>query len=110
MSLKMAQKNNAGSQSFLVPTNNVQWMQIQKDTFTNWVNEQLKPKGLSIRDLRTDLSSGVLLVTLVEVLKRHQLPGTVSKPDNQYQKLQNITVALDAIADDNVRIINIGKS
>ncbi|OWF47629.1 Filamin-A [Mizuhopecten yessoensis] len=96
-----------GSHGSLAPTDNVQWMQIQKDTFTNWVNEQLKSKGSEVRDLRTDFSDGVKLFTLVEALKRQKLPGTVSKPTNKYEKLQNITVALNGIADDNVRIINI---
>ncbi|XP_060068988.1 filamin-A-like [Ylistrum balloti] len=96
-----------GTHGPLIPTNNVQWMQIQKDTFTNWVNEQLKSKGSEVRDLRTDFADGVKLVTLIEALKRQKLPGTVSKPTNQYEKLQNITVALDGIAADNVRIINI---
>ncbi|XP_069103934.1 filamin-A-like [Argopecten irradians] len=96
-----------GSHGPLVPTDNVQWMQIQRDTFTNWVNEQLKSKGSEIHDLRTDFADGVKLVALVEALKRQKLPGTVSKPSNQYEKLQNITVALEGIAADNVRIINI---
>lgn len=99
---------NGGSSGTLIPTD-VQWIQIQKDTFANWVNEQLKSKGTEVKDLRTDFGDGVKLVTLVEALRRQTLPGTVSKPTNQYEKLQNITVALEAIANDNVRIINIGK-
>ena len=98
-----------GSQGSLHHMSKARWQQIQKDTFTNWVNEQLKSRGLGIADLRTDLCDGVLLATLVEVLQRRSLSGTVTAPSNQYEKLQNLTVALDAIASDNIRIINIGK-
>ncbi|KAJ8310433.1 hypothetical protein KUTeg_012298 [Tegillarca granosa] len=95
-----------GRQSSLNRTN-VEWIQIQRNTFTNWVNEQLKAKGIVLHDLRADFTDGSHLVTLVEVLRRRKLAGHIAKPINHYEKLQNITVALDAIANDNVRIINI---
>lgn len=91
----------------LMPTSIMQWEDIQKNTFTNWVNEQLSTKGVVIHDVRTEL--GEHLWTLVEVLQRKSLVGTVNRVDNQYARLQNITVALDAISSDGVRIVNIGK-
>lgn len=91
----------------LVPTSIMQWEDIQKNTFTNWVNEQLSTKGVVIHDVRTELAEH--LWTLVEVLQRRSLVGTVNRVDNQYARLQNITVALDAISSDGVRIVNIGK-
>lgn len=86
-----------------------QWMEIQRNTFKNWVNEQLKSRGLSIFDLRTDFADGVLLVALVEILQRRKLPGTVKEPTHNHEKLHNITIALDSIAKDNVTLINIGS-
>ena len=91
----------------LMPTSNMQWEDIQKNTFTNWVNEQLKTKGIIIRDLRSEISEHLL--TLVEVLQRQSLLGSVTARGNQYARLQNITVALDAISSDGVRIVNIGE-
>lgn len=86
-----------------------QWMEIQRNTFKNWVNEQLKSRGLSIFDLRTDFADGVLVVALVEILQRRKLTGAVQKPTHNHEKLHNITLSLDAIAKDNVTLINIGK-
>ena len=94
----------------LAPTSRVEWITIQKNTFTNWVNEQIKTKGVQVHDLRTDLTDGLLLLALVESLQRRKVRGSVvSQPSNQYEKLQNINVALDAMASDNIRIVNIGK-
>ena len=93
----------------LNPTSNVKWINIQRNTFTNWVNEQLKSKGLTVHDLRTDLADGDTLIALVEALQRRKVRGSrVSQPSNQYEKIQNLTTALEAIADDNIRIVNIG--
>ncbi|BFZ00344.1 hypothetical protein BsWGS_03383 [Bradybaena similaris] len=97
-------------QMSLTTRNNGEWLQIQRNTFTNWVNEGLKSRGIVVEDLRTDLSDGVNLVALVEALTRHRIPGSVSKPSNQYQKLQNITVALDTVSKDGVKIVNIDSS
>lgn len=85
-----------------------QWMEIQRNTFKNWVNEQLKSGGYSIFDLRTDFADGVFLVALIEILQRRKLPGAVRNPSHNHEKLHNITLALDAIAKDNVTLINIG--
>ncbi|XP_060565823.1 filamin-A-like isoform X3 [Ruditapes philippinarum] len=87
-----------------------QWMEIQRNTFKNWVNEQLKSGGQSIFDLRTDFADGVLLVALIEILQRRKLPGAVRNPAHNHEKLHNITLALDAIAKDNVTLINIDSS
>ncbi|RUS80146.1 hypothetical protein EGW08_012103, partial [Elysia chlorotica] len=87
-----------------------EWLQIQRNTFSNWVNESLRPRGIVIDDVRTDLSDGVTLVALVEALTKEKVPGAVPRPSNQYQKLQNITVALDALRKDGVKLINIDSS
>ncbi|KAL8593939.1 hypothetical protein ACOMHN_021791 [Nucella lapillus] len=84
-----------------------QRVQIQRTTFKNWVNEQLRASGLGVKELRTDFTDGVNLVTLVEALTGRSIPGALRKPTNHYQKLQNITVALDTVAKDGVKIINI---
>ncbi|KAK0040522.1 alpha-actinin A [Biomphalaria pfeifferi] len=49
-----------------------EWLQIQKTTFTNWVNEGLRPRGITVDDVRTDFADGVKLVALVESLTRHR--------------------------------------
>lgn len=98
-----------GYQSGLVSRSSAEWINIQKNTFTNWVNEQLRMRGISVHDLRTDLADGVSLVALLEVLQRRRINGAVERPNNPHEVLQNLNAALEAIGEDNVRIVNIGK-
>ena len=44
------------------------WIQVQKKTFTKWVNQQIAPVGVVIQDLYTDFKSGENLITLLQVL------------------------------------------
>ncbi|WAR27609.1 FLuncharacterized [Mya arenaria] len=87
-----------------------QWVEIQRNTFKNWVNEQLKGEGHSIFDIRTDFADGVILVALVETLQRRKLNGCVRQPVHNHEKLHNITIALEAIASDHVTLVSIDSS
>lgn len=106
----MTSQMQNGSMPTLHVSSSSQWVEIQRNTFKNWVNEQLKSVGLSIFDLRTDFADGIMLVALVETLQRRKLAGAVKNPSHNHEKLHNITLALDAIANDHVTLINIGKS
>ncbi|KAK3095116.1 hypothetical protein FSP39_010474 [Pinctada imbricata] len=87
------------------------WILIQKNTFTNWVNEQLRSSGIEhtefVEELGTDFESGVKLCRLVESLQGKRI-RVIKKPLNHHQQLENVTLALNAIANDNVRLVNIG--
>ena len=85
-------------------------MEIQQRTFTNWVNEQLVIGGRSVGDLETDLCDGVNLVALVEALQLRKIGKVYQKPAGMIQKLQNVSLACKAITEDNVKLVNIGKS
>ncbi len=91
---------------------NDKWIQIQKNTFTNWINEQLKVDNENVLDLKRDFVDGVKLIKLINSL---QAPNPkVSRryfrhPRNQHESLENITLALNAITDDGIRLVNIGK-
>uniref|UniRef100_A0A8D1YPW3 Calponin-homology (CH) domain-containing protein n=1 Tax=Sus scrofa TaxID=9823 RepID=A0A8D1YPW3_PIG len=57
------------------------WKKIQQNTFTRWCNEHLKCVNKRIGNLQTDLSDGLRLIALLEVLsqkhmyrKYHQRP------------------------------------
>lgn len=84
------------------------WVSIQHHTFRNWVNVQLRETGLKVEDLSEDLRDGVALVTLVESLQKRKL-RKVKKVMNQHQALENVTTALTAIADDGIKLVNIGN-
>ena len=48
------------------------WIKIQKQTFTNWVNDRLKDTGLKVEDLRYQFDDGITLVKLLEVLAHNK--------------------------------------
>lgn len=86
------------------------WVLIQQNTFTNWVNEQLRIYNCDlIEDLQTDFSDGVRLCYLVEALQGKKIGRIIKKPTNHHQNLENVSKALNAIANDNVRLVNIGS-
>lgn len=69
-----------------------------------------------VHDLRADLCNGLKLISLVEVLQNKAGgPGPsrglrrIRNPLNQHQYLENVQVALNAIAADNVKLVNIGR-
>lgn len=45
-----------------------QWIQVQKKTFTKWVNQQIAPVGSHVEDIYNDLKNGINLITLLQVL------------------------------------------
>lgn len=84
------------------------WIEIQEKTFKNWVNEQIRPLGMSIGNLQTDFNDGLKLIALIEVLQKRKLKK-IRKPLNQHQCLENVQTALQAMASDNIKLVNIGK-
>ncbi|CAB3237329.1 unnamed protein product [Arctia plantaginis] len=85
------------------------WVEIQANTFRNWVNETLKPMNIKVVDLVEDFRDGTVLCSLVEALQGRKLRGWSQKPTNQHHKLENVTNALQAIEDDGVKLVNIGN-
>ncbi|GFR73069.1 filamin-A, partial [Elysia marginata] len=86
-----------------------QWIAIQTKTFANWANEQLRIGNRSVEDLTADLSDGVRLVALVEALQFRKIGKVYQHPKSRIQMLHNVSLALQAVAEDNVRLVNIGN-
>lgn len=85
-----------------------QWKLIQKNTFTRWANEHLKTVGKQVLDLETDLSDGLRLISLVEVLSSKKFKHINKKPTFRTQKLENVTMVLRFLEEDEgIRIVNI---
>ncbi|KRT80952.1 Actin binding protein, partial [Oryctes borbonicus] len=85
------------------------WVEIQANTFRNWVNENL-PANMRVSDLSQDLCTGVRLCILVENLQGHPIkPAWNKRPMNQHHYLENVTAALNAIEQDGVKLVNIGN-
>ncbi|XP_017775738.1 PREDICTED: filamin-A isoform X2 [Nicrophorus vespilloides] len=88
-----------------------QWKKIQQNTFTRWANEHLKTVQKQILNLETDLSDGLRLITLVEVLSGRRLPKYNKRPAFRSQQLENVSVALKFLQEDEgIRIVNIDST
>ncbi|XP_078037195.1 filamin A protein cher isoform X5 [Augochlora pura] len=86
------------------------WKLIQRNTFTRWANEKLKVINKRIDDLESDLSDGLILISLIEVLAQKRLPRHNQKPTFRSQKLENVSVALKFLDDQGIRIVNIDST
>lgn len=86
-----------------------EWKKIQQNTFTRWCNEHLKCVNQYIYNLETDLCDGLKLISLLQVLSQKKLPRHTKKPVFKSQKVENVSIALKFIEDENIRLVNIGK-
>ncbi|KAJ5672626.1 hypothetical protein N7507_001753 [Penicillium longicatenatum] len=85
-----------------------QWINVQQKTFTKWLNDKLKARSLAIEDLVTDLSDGVILIHLLEILGGESLGRYASKPGLRVQRFENVNKGLDFIKGRRIQMTNIG--
>lgn len=84
------------------------WKRIQQNTFTRWANEHLKTVNKYIACLEADLSDGIRLLALVEVLSGKKLPRYNARPNMKAQKLNNVDTALRFLTDEEkLKLVNI---
>ena len=62
-----------------------------------------------LENLETDFADGTHLVALVEALQKRKLRHN-KRPLNQHHELENIAIALDAIKEDGIKLVNIGRT
>ena len=87
------------------------WKIIQKNTFTRWANEHLKSAKMVIIDLDKDLSDGLKLIGLIEVLSGKKFGKYNKKPTFRTQKFENVTQSLRFLEEkEGIKIVNIGLS
>eukprot|EP00834_Sanchytrium_tribonematis_P005767 NODE_373_length_8576_cov_0.988557.p1 type:complete len:582 gc:universal NODE_373_length_8576_cov_0.988557:4506-6251(+) len=84
------------------------WQDVQKKTFTKWVNSKLQLQKLKISDLVTDMTDGVKLIELLEIIGDEKLGKFNKTPKMRIQKVENLNLALAYIKSRNVPITNIG--
>uniref|UniRef100_T2MH46 Filamin-A n=1 Tax=Hydra vulgaris TaxID=6087 RepID=T2MH46_HYDVU len=87
-----------------------EWKKIQQNTFTRWCNEHLKCVNLYIYNLETDLSDGLKLIALLQVLSHKKIEKYNKRPTFKSHKLENITIALNFIASEDIKVVNIDSS
>ncbi|ORY97402.1 calponin homology domain-containing protein [Syncephalastrum racemosum] len=85
------------------------WLTIQQKTFTKWVNNKLDIGHVpNIKDLKTDLSNGVRLIQLLEIIGSASLGRYSTNPRMRIQCVENVNMALEFVKQRGVPLTNIG--
>ena len=84
-----------------------EWKSIQKNTFTRWANMHLSQANMQMDDLQVDLSDGLKLIALLEVLSGKRMPKHNKKTIIHALKVENVTIALKFLEAEGVTLINI---
>ena len=85
------------------------WIEMQNDTFTNWVNANLKQRGMSVQSIAFGFEDGVKLVNLFEIVSKRSIGKYAKNPKFPNQKLENVSLVLKAMEQDGVKLVSIGK-
>ncbi|KAF2093921.1 alpha-actin-like proteinin [Rhizodiscina lignyota] len=85
-----------------------QWITVQQKTFTKWLNNKIKARNIEIQDLVKDLSDGVTLIHLLEILGNDSLGRYASKPKLRVQRFENVNLSLSYIRSRHIQLTNIG--
>lgn len=86
------------------------WKKIQQNTFTRWTNEHLKCVNKRIVDLQLDLGDGLRLIALLEVLSHKKMYRKYHpRPNFSQMKLENVSVALEFLDKENIKLVSIGE-
>uniref|UniRef100_H2ZJT7 Calponin-homology (CH) domain-containing protein n=1 Tax=Ciona savignyi TaxID=51511 RepID=H2ZJT7_CIOSA len=85
------------------------WKQIQKNTFTRWCNEHLKIINKRLGSLETDLSDGLRLIGLIEILSQKKMGKHNKRPNFRQMKLENVSVALKFLETERIKLVSIGE-
>uniref|UniRef100_W5NEM8 Filamin A n=1 Tax=Lepisosteus oculatus TaxID=7918 RepID=W5NEM8_LEPOC len=84
------------------------WKKIQQNTFTRWCNEHLKCVNKRIANLQTDLSDGLRLIGLLEVLSQKKMFRKYNqRPTFRQMQLENVSVALEFLDKENIKLVSI---
>ncbi|KAK1906663.1 Filamin-C [Dissostichus eleginoides] len=87
------------------------WKKIQQNTFTRWCNEHLKVVNKRMVDLQKDLTDGLKLIGLLEVLSQKKMYRKYHlRPNFRQMKLENVSVALEFLEREHIRLVSIGES
>ncbi|KIW70777.1 hypothetical protein PV04_03018 [Phialophora macrospora] len=85
-----------------------QWVNVQEKTFTKWLNNKIKPREIAVQSLVTDLSDGIILIHLLEILSNESLGRYAAKPRLRVQKFENVNKSLEFIKHRGIQMTNIG--
>ncbi|KAK3112542.1 alpha-actinin, partial [Teratosphaeriaceae sp. CCFEE 6253] len=91
------------------------WVKVQggspgatAKTFTKWLNNKLTARNLQINSLVKDLSDGIILIHLLEILSNESLGRYAARPKLRVQRFENVNIALEFIKSRKIQLTNIG--
>jgi len=79
-------------------------------TFRRWVNTHLADRNLKVDDLTTDLTDGIILINLLEIISNKRIKKWNKKPRMHIQKLENLNKALSFLRKEGIKTVNIGAN
>lgn len=90
------------------------WVELQKKTFTRWCNSYLRERGLQIGDLFTEISDGILLLNLLEIIGKESVASVCGrkynkKPKIKIQMLENCNLIFDYVHARDLQTVNISS-
>uniref|UniRef100_A0A8V1AEP3 Filamin B n=1 Tax=Gallus gallus TaxID=9031 RepID=A0A8V1AEP3_CHICK len=84
------------------------WKRIQQNTFTRWCNEHLRCVNKRIGNLQHDLSDGLRLIALLEVLSQKRMYRKYhQRPTFRQMQLENVSVALEFLERESIKLVSI---
>jgi len=84
------------------------WEQIQKKTFTKWVNSHLSKRGQKIEELAADFKDGLKFLSFLEIISGRSVPKYEKKPRMRIHYIQNIDLGLKLLHELKVPLVSIG--
>ncbi|KAE8222967.1 hypothetical protein CF319_g3917 [Tilletia indica] len=92
-----------------LPDQDREWEEIQAKTFTKWLNTKLESRRIApMASLATDLSDGVKLLQLMEIMGDISLGKYYKSPRMRVQMAENVNKALEFIKSRGVVLTNVG--
>lgn len=84
--------------------------EVQSRTFTRWVNLHLADRQLKISDIKTELSSGVNLAHLLEIISNKTIPKWNKNPKLSIHRVENLNKCIEFILGEGLTLVNIGAT
>jgi len=88
---------------------NLNWVRVQKKTFTRWCNTYLLERRLKVEDLSADLADGKCLISLLEQISSKTVAPTYNKnPKIRVQKIENVNFSLEFLKNEGIKLVGVG--
>jgi len=88
---------------------NLNWVRVQKKTFTRWCNTYLLERRMKVEDLSADLADGKALITLLETISSKTVAPVYNKnPKIRVQKIENVNFSLEFLKNEGIKLVGVG--